>query len=191
MKTTQTDPPTDLVASDRGHAVQYYEHTRFLVERVADFLAPGITAGEAAVIIATPKHADLIDDELRARGIDIDAAHRDGRLVGLDAVETLKAFMIGDQPDHERFVAVVGGTVERARLQAKAPIVRAFGEMVTVLWAQGRLAAALAVEDVWNELLGHHPFSLLCGYPMPGLSDADLRLVNGRHTATAFERSDA
>ena len=191
MKAPQGHPPTDLVASDRGHDVQYYEHTRFLVERVADFLAPGLTAGEAVVIIATPKHADLIDEELRGRGIDVDEARRDGRMIGLDAVETLKAFMVGDQPDHRRFVAVVGGAVERARLQAKAPIVRAFGEMVAVLWAQGRLAAALALEDVWNELLGHHPFSLLCGYPMAGLTDADLRVVNERHTSTAFERSDA
>jgi hypothetical protein len=43
-----------------------------------------------------------------------------------------------------------------------------------VLWAQGRPNAALAVEDVWNNLLGHHPFSLLCGYPVTGLADADV-----------------
>jgi hypothetical protein len=185
---TTAKPPTDLVASDRGHEVQYYEHSRFLVGRVADFLAPGIIAGEAAVVIATPKHADLIDIELRARGIDLDGALRDGRFVGLDAVQTLKEFMIGDRPDHARFVRVVGGTIERARLQATAPIVRAFGEMVAVLWAQGRPSAALAVEDVWNDLLGHHPFSLLCGYPVTDLSDADIQLVAARHTAAAIEK---
>jgi cytochrome P450 len=183
-------PATDLVASDRGHKVQYYEHSRFLVDRVANFLAPGIIAGEAAVVIATSKHADLIDVALRARGIDLDAARRDGRLVGLDAVQTLKEFMIGDQPDHARFVGVVGGAIERVRLQATAPIVRAFGEMVAVLWAQGRPSAALAVEDVWNDLLGHHPFSLLCGYPVTGLADADVQLVTARHTAAAVEKGN-
>jgi len=187
--TATASAPADLAASDRGHEVQYYEHSGSLVSRVADFLAPAIVANEAAVVIATPKHADLIDIELLARGIDIEAARRDGRLVGLDAVETLKSFMVGDQPDERRFVTVVGGTIESARLRAKAPIVRAFGEMVAVLWAQGHLAAALALEDVWNELLGHHPFSLLCGYPLPGLTEEDLRTVTSRHTANAFEQT--
>jgi hypothetical protein len=183
-----TSTPTDLVASDRGHEVQYYEHSRFLVNRVADFLAPGITAGEAAVVIATPKHADLIDNELRARGIDVDAAQSEGRLVGLDAVQTLKQVMVGDRPDHARFVGIVGGAIERARRQATAPIVRAFGEMVSVLWAQGRPSAAIALEDVWDDLLGHHPFSLLCGYPLPGLTEADIEVVTARHTAAAIEK---
>jgi hypothetical protein len=98
--------------------------------------------------------------------------------------------MIGDQPDHARFVGVVGGAIERVRLQATAPIVRAFGEMVAVLWAQGRPSAALAVEDVWNDLLGHHPFSLLCGYPVTGLADADVQLVTARHTAAAVEKGN-
>ncbi len=180
---------SDLVARGHGHEVQYYEHSRFLVDRVVDFLAPGIVAGEAAVVIATPKHADLIDVELAARGIDLDEVRRDGRLIGLDAVKTLSEFMEGDRPDRGRFVGVVGGTLERARRQAPVPIVRAFGEMVAVLWAHGRPSAALAVEDLWNDLLGHHPISLLCGYPLPGLSEADVQHVTARHTATATELS--
>ena len=66
--------PADLGVSDRGHEVQYYEHSRFLVGRVADFVAPGLEAGEGAVVIATPKHADLIIAELLARGVDVDSA---------------------------------------------------------------------------------------------------------------------
>jgi cytochrome P450 len=179
---------TDLVASDRGHEVQYYEHSQFLVNRVADFLAPGITAGEAVVVIATPKHADLIDHALRARGFDLAAARRDGYFVSLDAVETLKQIMTEDRPDHARFTTVVGGAIEMARSKAKAPIVRAFGEMVAVLWARGRPGAALALEDVWNDLLGHHPLALLCGYPVTGLAEADVEQLTVRHTAAAIEK---
>lgn len=179
--------PTDLAASDRGHEVQYYEHSRFLVTRVADFLAPGITAGEAIIVIATPMHADLIDEELRARDIDVAAAKRDGSFVSLDAVATLTQVMIGDRPDHGQFASIVGGAIEQARSRARAPIVRAFGEMVAVLWAKGRPGAALAMEDVWNDLLGHQPFSLLCGYPQSGLADADIQQVTARHTTAAVE----
>ncbi len=152
----------------------YPEHSQFLAERVVDFLAPGLTAGEAVVVIATPTHAAAIDAELDRRGIDLASARHDGRFVSLDAVRTMKQFMVGDQPDRQRFVTVVGGAMEGARLQAMAPVVRAFGEMVAVLWAQGRITA-LALEDVWNDVLGQHPFSRLCEHPLPGLSKADIQ----------------
>jgi signal transduction histidine kinase len=46
-----------------------------------------------------------------------------------------------------------------------APIV-AFGEMVALLWAEGKCEAALRLEQLWNELARRHTFSLRCGYPM-------------------------
>lgn len=178
----QDQLPNDLGASDRGHEVEYYEHSRFLVGRVTDFIAPGLTAGEAAVIVATPKHADLIEAELLRRGIDVGAAQRAGTLVSLDAVETLGQFMLGGRPDPYLFDTVIGKTVEGARSAAEVPIVRAFGEMVAVLWGQGRPGAAIAVEDLWNRLLGHHPLSLLCGYPIEQLDASDIETLSALHT---------
>jgi hypothetical protein len=39
------------------------------------------------------------------------------------------------------------------------------GEMVAVLLEQGNLAAALELEEAWNDLRRDLPFSLLCAYP--------------------------
>jgi len=183
--------PSDLGVSDRGHEVQYYEHSRFLVTRVADFIAPGLQAGEAAALIAIPKHADLITAELVARGIDVDAATKNGVLVSLDAVETLGKFMLAGRPDPALFQAVIGATIESARARASVSIVRAFGEMVAVLWAQGRPGAAIALEDLWNRLLGHHPFSLLCGYPIDQLDASDIEKVSALHTRAAGTKATA
>jgi hypothetical protein len=183
--------PSDLGVSDRGHEVQYYEHSRFLVGRVADFVAPGLQAGEAVVVIATPRHGDLITAELIARGIDVDAVTKDGALVTLDAVETLGKFMLAGRPDPALFQAVIGSTIESARAKANVPIVRAFGEMVAVLWAQGRPGAAIALEDLWNRLLGHHPFSLLCGYPIEDLDPSDIEKVSALHTRAAGTKATA
>jgi hypothetical protein len=183
--------PSDLGVSDRGHEVQYYEHSRFLVGRVADFVAPGLQAGEAVVVIATPRHGDLITAELIARGIDVDAVTKDGALVTLDAVETLGKFMLAGRPDPALFQAVIGSTIESARAKANVPIVRAFGEMVAVLWAQGRPGAAIALEDLWNRLLGHHPFSLLCGYPIEYLDPSDIEKVSALHTRAAGTKATA
>ena len=183
--------PNDLGASDRGHAVAYYEHSQFLIDRVTEFLAPGLTAGEAVIVVATPKHADLIEAELVRRNIDLVAARRDGTFVSLDAVDTLRQIMTEGRPDSALFAAVVGGAIEKARARAKAPIVRAFGEMVAVLWARGRPDAALALEDIWNDHLGHHPFSLLCGYTQAGMAPADYEKIGARHTATSAQAKDA
>jgi hypothetical protein len=178
----RSELPIDLGASGHGHEVQYYEHSRFLVGRVADFIVPGLEAGEAAVVIATPKHADLIEAELRERRIDVETAQLSGVLVSLDAVETLAKFMLAGQPDPYLFDMIIRAAIAQARAKAAVPIVRAFGEMVAVLWAQGRPGAAIALEDLWNGLLGHHPFSLLCGYPVEQLSAADIEKLSSLHT---------
>ena len=183
--------PADLGVSDRGHEVQYYEHSRFLVGRVADFVAPGLEAGEGAVVIATPKHADLITAELLARGVDVASATAGGSLVVLDAVETLGKFMLAGRPEPSLFQAVIGSTVGAARARATVQIVRAFGEVVAVLWAQGRPSAAIALEDLWNRLLGHHPLSLLCGYPIDQLDPSDVEKVSALHTRAAGAKVNA
>jgi hypothetical protein len=71
---------------------------------------------------------------------------------------------------------VVGGQL--LRMHATYPPVRAFGEMVALLWAQGKSQAALELEDLWNELPGHHPFSLMCAYSLDVIGEpASLQTV--------------
>jgi hypothetical protein len=50
--------------------------------------------------------------------------------------------------------------------------VRAYGEMVDVLWQGGRRDAAIRLEEFWNNLAQLQTFSLLCAYHMDNL-DAD------------------
>jgi len=50
--------------------------------------------------------------------------------------------------------------------------VRAFGEMVNLLWCEGNGGAALALESLWNALSDTHSFSLLCGYGLQRFDDA-------------------
>src|SRR5262249_31356990 len=41
-----------------------------------------------------------------------------------------------------------------------------FGEMVALLWSEGNMAAALRLEQLWNELARDHAFALRCAYPI-------------------------
>jgi hypothetical protein len=96
----------------------------------------------------------------------VDAACRAGSLSILDAHETLAAFMVDGMPDWFRFKTVVGGRIERALVASAAPRVRAFGEMVDVLWRNSNPQAAIRLEELWNDLGNVYSFSLLCAYRM-------------------------
>ena len=61
----------------------------------------------------------------------------------------------------------VGGALAELRLQY--PTVRAYGEMVDILWRAGQQDAAIRLEEFWNELATLQTFSLLCAYYMDNL----------------------
>jgi hypothetical protein len=46
---------------------------------------------------------------------------------------------------------------------------RAFGEMVGLLWASGEYSAAIKLEEYWNRCLQQFNASLLCAYPIDRL----------------------
>ena len=165
--------PNDVGTSQSGHVVQFYERSPYLADRVSAFIAPGLKAGEAGIVIATPEHRGMIQVQLGAQGIDVAEMRKQGSYVDLDAAETMSLFMVEGKPDRALFGEVIGGMITLARPKTQFPIVRAYGEMVALLWAQGRQQAAIDLEELWNELLGHHPFSLMCGYPIEGLGEPD------------------
>jgi PAS domain S-box-containing protein len=146
------------------HLVQFYESDAFLVEEVTRFVAAGLRAGDGVIAIATRAHRKDLDEALRAQGIDLVAAGTEGRYIALDAAETLAQVMVDGEPDAARFGNVVGGVVAHAVKRHRH--VRAFGEMVALLWADGKRDAALRLEGLWNQLMRTLPFSLLCAYPV-------------------------
>jgi hypothetical protein len=72
--------------------------------------------------------------------------------------------MVARQPDRKRFEATVGALVRKLSLKAAGRGVRAYGEMVDLLWNSGASAAAIRLENLWNELLEAREFNLLCAY---------------------------
>jgi signal transduction histidine kinase/CheY-like chemotaxis protein len=147
-----------------AHDVQFYESDEVLAATVSQYLAEGLVAGEPAVAILTPDHADALLRELGERGLDVARARAAGTLAVLDAEETLGRFMVDDEPDWQRFHDEIGGTIARCAGPAKGARVRAYGEMVDVLWRQGQKPAALRLEEMWNRLQQDGSFSLLCAY---------------------------
>src|SRR5207248_836225 len=97
--------------------------------------------------------------------LDLASLRRRGEYLSWDADETLAQVLVDEMPERERFTEVVGSLITRAVQDGRR--LRIFGEMVVQLWAKGNQAAAMRLEELWNELRQTPPaFSLLCAYPM-------------------------
>ena len=149
------------------HAVQFYENDSSLFATVAGFLSQGLVEGHPAILIATAEHTAAILEHLNSRMIDVAKARALGELTVLDAHQTLAMFMVDDKPDPVRFESSIGRVIG-SLLQGRSErtLVRAYGEMVDVLWKDGREDAAIQLELLWNSLAGRYGFALLCGYAM-------------------------
>lgn len=173
-------------SSGHFHAVGFYRDPSSLSRIVADFLIEGFEDGAPAVIIATPSCCDGVATELARSGLDVDQLKRNGDLLVLDSSWTLDLFMRDGAPDPKLFRATMVPVMQQlSRGRNRAPI-RAFGEMVNVLWQEGLHTAAIRLEMLWNELANSQDFSLLCGYSMGNFykdaADAGRQEICAQHT---------
>ena len=155
-------PATTADGPAHHHLVEFYERDDVLADSVRDHLEPGLRRGATAIVVATAAHLELFEAALLGSGVDVGQARRTGRYLALDARETLSKFMVDGAPDPTRFWTTIGGLIA---VTGSGRRVRVYGEMVAVLWAEGNVAAAIALEDLWNELGRIRRFSLLCAYP--------------------------
>jgi hypothetical protein len=152
------------------HVVQFYAHDDELAEGVASHLMKALAGGGAAIVIATAAHRRAFEARLARAGADLAAARGSGAYQALDARRVLDEFLTAGRLDGAAFDRVVGGLVRRAHAGAGEAAggrpVRAFGEMVALLWDAGLVNAAIELEEMWNSLGRRQSFSLLCGYPV-------------------------
>ena len=148
------------------HAVQFYRDDRSLLATMSRFVRQGLGTGQPVVIIATDEHRLGLMRKLVADGVPQDFFERAGALWMLDAREVLATFMDGNRPDPRRFTTVVGKLIAAARRAGGGGSVRAYGEMVDILWKDANPEAAIHLESLWNELATTEHFTLLCGYSM-------------------------
>ena len=146
----------------RDHVVQFYEHDDELIASVSSYLADGLLAGEAAIVVATPGHLAALEAALTAAGVDVVTARSVESLVTADAAQTLSRVMPAGRSDVEAFESEVGELVRRTVASGRR--LRIYGEMVALLWDSGKIAEAIELEGLWNEIGREVPFSLYCAY---------------------------
>lgn len=148
---------------DGGHVVQFYGHEEELADRVAGYLLGALQHDGAAVVIATAAHRRAFEGRLTRAGVDLAAAARAGTYRTLDAGDAVRALTTGGQLDRGAFDRVIGRLIADAG-QGERPV-RAYGEMVALLWDAGLVNDAVQLEEMWGSLGLSHSFSLFCSYP--------------------------
>jgi KaiC/GvpD/RAD55 family RecA-like ATPase len=154
------------------HDVQLSVSEDALAASAARFLVEGVRAGQPIIVVVTPTHRAGIAAQMRTLGIEPDDL-AGGDAIWLDARDTLDSLMDGTRISKELFDAAVNGLFERLKRGREDVVVRAFGEMVDLLWTDGKVDAAIQLENLWNDLATRHSLCLLCSYSADGVLTAD------------------
>ncbi len=165
------------------HVVQIYEDDAVFLDALAGFVGGGINSGECVIVIATANHLKSLKNRLADYGIKVETLIQDDRYIPLEAEETLSKFMVNDWPDEELFNKTVSSLINRGACKERR--IRAFGEMVAILWAQGFCGATVHLEHLWNKFCEKHHFSLFCAYPKTGFTKditESIHTICGCHT---------
>jgi hypothetical protein len=156
------------------HIAQFYADDAVLLDALIRFADRGLMTGEGVIVIATRAHLRAVEDRLGKFTIGM-AMHRlTEAYVTFDAHEALDKFMVKGWPDDRLFLEFVSGLLSRASAGGRR--VRAFGEMVALLLAQGNAAATIQLEYLWNRVCTLNRLPLFCGYPKAGFTEASATL---------------
>jgi hypothetical protein len=147
------------------HFVQVHHDPQERLHSIGLFVQAGLRLGDGIAVIAVEEDHLRLTHRLRKAGVDVPQAVQQKQLTILDSRAMLATFMDGPLPDWRRFRDVMGAVLARAQ---SAGTTRVYGDLVSVLWREGRTDAASRLEECWNELGRLYPFSLYCSYTLDG-----------------------
>jgi len=165
--------PIDAPAP-RRHQVLFCSDDAAVVDGFTRSIAAALNAADAAIALVTESHRTPLVQELRAQGVDIDGAIERGTFLVFDADVA---------PDPVRFLEAIDGVRAAAARAGNAhPRVAFCGERAGRLWAAGRTAEVVQLEQFCSELA--QDVDILCAYPVPYTEDdRTLRRICAEHTA--------
>jgi DNA-binding NarL/FixJ family response regulator len=176
-------------ARPRCHEAAVYPDEAALLNHYERFAATALEAGEGAVVVASGARLEAMAQRLRARGVDVDGARREGRYLPADLDETVGACMSEDRLDEQQFRLVATGLLMRTAgaTISDRPRVAAMGDGAALVLETGGLDEATRFEHLWSELADTYHIDVLCGYltaaPGDGEYHTALQQLCTHHTA--------
>lgn len=164
-----------------SHLLQIYENDEVFLNTLFGYVSSGINAGDGVVIIATITHINGLIEKLILEGFNVKELDSSGQFLTIEVEEALSMFMVNDRPDPVLFRKFVTSLLVRS----KGRKIRAFGEMVAILWEKGLNGATVQLEHMWNEFCKSEIYSLFCAYPKSGFTNdakASIQSICEAHT---------
>ena len=148
----------------RQRMVRFYENDVFLTEAVASFIKLGLQLNDTLIVRVPASHRTalrkvLTPDELANK-----------HLMFFGTTSLLTKVMGDDWPNQRKFMKVLGRRIQVAYQAVRG---RVLGEMLGVLWAEGKYRAAIRLEELRNTRQTTHPFSRLHAYPHSALTSKE------------------
>lgn len=166
------------------HLVQIYQDEGIFMDILEDFVAGGLKWRHGVIVIATAAHLSVLEEQLRTRGLSLLIAKANEEYLPLEAEATLAKFLVKDWPDEDLFEQFITGLLARARGTEQRPV-RAFGEMVAVMWGRGLSGATVRLEHLWQRFCEKETFPLFCAYPRSGFTQdaaASMQVICTAHS---------
>ena len=153
-------------ASPHDHIVQLYQDHDFLNSAVCRYIGAGLANGDRIILFPTLTHWNAFRQRLETEGVNVQAARERGQLTVVDAHELLPRFMRDAMPDPNVFNAVIGDVFRQACAGGSYEKLRAWGELVNILWERGDVAASMNLEDLFDQLNQKIGIAMFCSYVM-------------------------
>lgn len=145
-----------------GHLVQFYKKSEYLAESVAEYIQLGLSKGDGIIILATRDHWQSLKNSLEQKNSSVEQYLTEGRLLYIDAHLALQKILDQGHPDKNTFMDFIQSILLHMHAY---PSIRAYGELVDLLCAEGKIREAIELEKYWGEILQSTPsLSLMCGY---------------------------
>jgi len=174
------------------HSVHIYDDHSSLISRLCGITSSSLHVGDSVLVVARAETRNRLVEELRSSGVDVRRHARERRFVMVDASEALSTFMMDGSPDPVLFKASIRRMLADSQKRARSAgqCLTVYGEMVAVLWEEGKQDAALRLEELWNLALSDGSFHLHCSYPRSLLKrEGDFSSVCAAHSHVLQDRS--
>ena len=145
-----------------SHLLKICRDEAMQAEAVAHFIKGGLLDNELVFIIARASLRNAIISHLNAMGLNVQSFKNQGQLKFLDAEFLLSRILINDSFEEQVIQESIVRPIQIAHL--KYGKMRAFGEMVDLLWKRRQYDRALQLEKLWDDLAKEYQFALLCTY---------------------------
>jgi len=165
---TLTNPPP------LSHIVYPYTDACQIVDAVSLFATAGFRRGEGVLLIMASIHCGPIRQRLEGQGFNLAELEASGKLVCEDAGDLLSTFMADGKVDEHEFKTTIIAMIQKAKTGecGRGRPVRAFGEMVDLLWRTNRQTTE-RLEELLNEVMEDQGVRLLCAYWLADTNPSD------------------